>query len=251
MLLGYHFTAGACLRDGRPLPPVGEWLVHEGELLLCSSGLHASLTPFGALQWAPAPKTTLHLVLVGGRVLRDGDRVCATRRKIVASLEALPLCLRYARECALQVADLWACPSAVVDYLRRDETTDVLASVHGMAHSVVVDYLRRDETTDVPPALHSPEPFYPQNWAAVEAQAAALCCARMQDGTIPIRVGMLRVVASAAYAAAWRACGGDAPSDAAIDHWHSDYERRFNSMVQLAFRRLSPETVSALAGRLP
>jgi len=214
MMLGYHFTAGACLRDGRPLPPVGEWLVHEGELLMCSSGLHASLTPFGALQWAPATKTTLHLVIVGGRVLLDGDRVCATRRKIVASLEALPLCLRYARECALQVADLWACPSAVVDYLRRDETTDV------------------------PPALHSPEPVWPPNWAAVEAQAAALCCAKMQDGTIPIRVGMLRVVASAAYAAAWRACGGDAPSDAAIDHWHSEYERRFNDTVELAFNYL-------------
>jgi len=213
MILGYHFTADK-LRDGRPLPPVGEWLAHKGELLMCSSGLHASLTPFGALQWAPTTKTTLHLVLVGGRVLLDGDRVCATRRMIVASMEALPLCLRYARHCAMGVADLWACPSAVVDYLRRDETTDV------------------------PPALHSPEPAYPPTWAAVEAQAAALYCAKMQDGTLPLRIGMRRVVASAAYAAAWRACGGDAPSDAAIDQWHSEYERRFNDTVELAFSYL-------------
>lgn len=49
--VGYHFV-GATLRDGRPVPQDGEWLEHAGPLVLCRSGLHASLHPFDALQYA-------------------------------------------------------------------------------------------------------------------------------------------------------------------------------------------------------
>jgi len=46
---GYHFT-GKTLRDGRPIPPIGEWLIHEGSVKMCRYGLHASPTAFAALQ---------------------------------------------------------------------------------------------------------------------------------------------------------------------------------------------------------
>lgn len=48
MITAYHFV-GATLRDGRAVPPDGEWLVHEGEAVMCESGLHASRDPFDAL----------------------------------------------------------------------------------------------------------------------------------------------------------------------------------------------------------
>ena len=48
----YHFTSDQ-LRDGRPIPPVGEWLIHEGPLEMRCQGLHASAHPFDALTYAP------------------------------------------------------------------------------------------------------------------------------------------------------------------------------------------------------
>ena len=51
-MIAYHFV-GATLRDGRQVPPDGEWLEHSGTLVMCESGLHASPTPFEALQYAP------------------------------------------------------------------------------------------------------------------------------------------------------------------------------------------------------
>lgn len=51
---GYHFH-GETFRNGLTVPPIGEWLVHEGAILPCKSGLHASQHPFDALQYASGP----------------------------------------------------------------------------------------------------------------------------------------------------------------------------------------------------
>jgi hypothetical protein len=32
----YHFTGNA-LRDGRPIPAIGEWLRHEGDIIPCAA----------------------------------------------------------------------------------------------------------------------------------------------------------------------------------------------------------------------
>lgn len=48
----YHFNNGHNLRDGRPLPELGEWLEHTGSLEPCESGLHASEHPLDALNYA-------------------------------------------------------------------------------------------------------------------------------------------------------------------------------------------------------
>ena len=45
----YHFT-GDTLRDGRPIPKPGVWLKHDGPVIPCKSGLHASEHPFDALE---------------------------------------------------------------------------------------------------------------------------------------------------------------------------------------------------------
>ena len=48
----WHFV-GEMLRDGRPVPPDGEWLVHDGKLVMCESGYHASEQLLDALYYAP------------------------------------------------------------------------------------------------------------------------------------------------------------------------------------------------------
>ena len=100
----YHFT-GKKLRDGRGIPKIGEWLVHDGPLEMCSSGLHASREPFDALQYAPG--SILHLVEVGGEIIKGDDKLVARKRKILASFDAEDLLWEYARQCALDVYHLW------------------------------------------------------------------------------------------------------------------------------------------------
>ena len=120
-MLGYHFT-GSSLRDGRPIPKIGEWLVHNGPVLPCESGLHASEHPFDALQYAPGPM--LHRVELDGYLVPHGDPVdkwCGRRRRIIASIDATALLREFARWCALQVIHLWDAPAVVREYLETGD----------------------------------------------------------------------------------------------------------------------------------
>ena len=118
----YHFTKGNKLRDGRPLPAIGEWLEHTGPIVPCESGLHASEHPFDALQYSPGEM--LHLVEIDGELVTHGDppdKVVGRRRKILASIDATDLLREFARWCALQVIHLWECPDVVRRYLETGD----------------------------------------------------------------------------------------------------------------------------------
>ena len=117
--LYYHFTSNK-LRDGRPIPPTNEWLVHEGEVIICTSGLHASEQPYDALQYAPGH--ILHRVELDDVIDTQDDKVVARRRKIVATIDAAELLHAFARKQALSVIHLWNCPAITKQYL---ETGDV------------------------------------------------------------------------------------------------------------------------------
>ncbi len=117
--LYYHFTSNK-LRDGRPIPPTNEWLVHEGEVIMCTSGLHASEQPYDALQYAPGH--ILHRVELDDVIDTQDDKVVARRRKIVATIDAAELLHAFARKQALSVIHLWNCPAITKQYL---ETGDV------------------------------------------------------------------------------------------------------------------------------
>jgi hypothetical protein len=115
MIRAWHFV-GKALRDGRPVPADGEWLVHDGPLVLCGSGLHFSAHPFDALDYAPGE--TLCLVECDGDVTQVGDKGVCRRRRIVARMDATDLLRYFARMQALSVIHLWAAPPDVVlDYL--------------------------------------------------------------------------------------------------------------------------------------
>ena len=93
----YHFHTGR-LRDGRPIPPLGEWLEHTGDVVICQSGLHASRHPADALTYAPGPY--LDLVECDGIVTEHEDKLACSRRRRVATIDATPLLVQYAGECA-------------------------------------------------------------------------------------------------------------------------------------------------------
>ena len=113
----WHFTDGNKLRDGRPLPDIGKWLIHDGEVEMCKSGLHASPTPFDALQYAPG--SMLHKVELAEIVASESDKVVAKRRKIVASYDVTELCRTFARKQSLSVIQNWKqpVPDVVMEWL--------------------------------------------------------------------------------------------------------------------------------------
>ena len=119
MIRAYHFV-GDNLRDGRPVPPDGEWLVHDGPVRMCESGLHASRHPLDALTYAPG--VIICLVDCDDIKAEDGDKLVCRRRLIVARFDATDILRAFARQCALDVIHLWDAPQVVRDYLTGDDS---------------------------------------------------------------------------------------------------------------------------------
>ena len=113
--VAYHFT-GPKLRDGTPLPAIGHKLVFKGKPILCKQGLHFSLHPFDALQYAPGP--LLHKVHYGGKVVMGEDKGVSTERIIIASIDATDMLRKFACDEALRVL-----PKDALDIVRRYLTT--------------------------------------------------------------------------------------------------------------------------------
>ncbi|MDP3767055.1 MAG: hypothetical protein Q8S13_03495 [Dehalococcoidia bacterium] len=118
--LWYHFV-GETLRDGRPVPADGVWLEYLGPLKLCQSGLHASPTAWDALPNAPGP--ILCRVELDGERIDGADKSVASRRRIVARLDATVLLRAFARACARDVLHLWKAPEVVRRYLETGDET--------------------------------------------------------------------------------------------------------------------------------
>src|SRR5690606_29372679 len=106
-VLAWHFV-GAALRDGRPVPPDGEWLVHEGDVEPRISGLHASRKVIDALNYAPG--STICRVVVADVVVDEGDKLVARRRAILWRVDADDVLRQFARQAALSVIHLWDAP---------------------------------------------------------------------------------------------------------------------------------------------
>src|SRR5690606_3682836 len=123
--VAYHFV-GETLRDGRPVPADGEWLVHDGPVVLRDSGLHASRRPWDALQFAPS--ATLCLVEVADIVEEEKNKLVARRRRIVRRVDLTEDLRSFACACALDVLHLWGAPDVVRRYLESgDETLQAAA----------------------------------------------------------------------------------------------------------------------------
>ena len=121
---GWHFV-GAKLRDGRPVPPDGNWLKHDGELVMCDSGLHYSRRLIDALGYAPG--STICRVEVHGWEY-NGDKGVAMSRRILWRVDGEDLLRRFARLCALDVIHLWDAPEIVARYLKTGDESIRAAS---------------------------------------------------------------------------------------------------------------------------
>jgi hypothetical protein len=96
--IGYHFTRGGKLRDGKPVPKKKTWLRVEGRIIPCSWGLHMGECVKDALQYAPG--TRLHKVELRGDLQHhEGDKWVGRERKILATVEAADLLMVFARKC--------------------------------------------------------------------------------------------------------------------------------------------------------
>lgn len=130
-VLAWHFV-NAALRDGRPVPADGEKLTHEGPLVPCASGLHASERLIDALQYAPG--WVLCRVQMGGTIKRESDKLVARTRTILWRIDATEVLREFARRCAIDVAHLWDMPPIVRQYLETgDESIRVAAEAAARA----------------------------------------------------------------------------------------------------------------------
>jgi hypothetical protein len=124
-VLAWHFDVGT-LRDGRPIPAVGETLRHEGPLVMCRTGLHASPRLRDALTYARGP--FLSRVRCEGEIEEQNDMLVCTERTILWRRDVTAELRLFARQCALGVAHLWDMPKLVRQYLETgDEKLRVAA----------------------------------------------------------------------------------------------------------------------------
>ena len=117
--IAWHFVSGpfpGVLRDGRPVPADGEWLVHDSEIIPCESGLHASVRAMDALSYAPGP-IVCRVELDGEIVERGGDKIVGRRRCVLWRADATDVLRAFACDRALSVANMWEMPDVVRQYL--------------------------------------------------------------------------------------------------------------------------------------
>ena len=96
------------------------WITHKvkGTPVLCSHGLHASVHPADAIQYANT--SSLWLVELSGIVIHGRDKAAANRRKYIKQIDATKVLYAYARWCASRCLKHWKVdpPMVVVKYLQ-------------------------------------------------------------------------------------------------------------------------------------
>ena len=115
-VIGYWFASSHTLPngDGRKVI-VGKTLTVKPPLELCVRGLHGSEHPFDALGYAPG--SLLYKCRYSGMILRDDDKLCASKRMPLALVDLTATLRLFARKQALTVIHLWEPPSVVREYL--------------------------------------------------------------------------------------------------------------------------------------
>jgi hypothetical protein len=125
--LGFHFVrlidGVPTLRDGRPVPPVGEWLEEVGRIKICKRGLHASVRAIDALVCLEWDNAAVCLVELDGIVETPdhAGEIVGSRRKVLGWALCDELLRFFARECALSVASQWEMPAIVREYLETGD----------------------------------------------------------------------------------------------------------------------------------
>ena len=104
--------------DGR-LIRVGETHGVTGRPMLCEHGLHGSIRPLDALQYASS--STVFRVRLSGPLVKGDDKCAALKRTYIAELEAELVLGEFARKCASAVLHLWNAPNIVKQWLHTGD----------------------------------------------------------------------------------------------------------------------------------
>jgi hypothetical protein len=120
MTLAWHFV-DKTLRGDRSIPADGVTLKQKGPVVLCKSGLHASVHILDALRYAPGAMVCR--VELSGVVVEDEDKIVASKRTILWRLDATDVLCVFARKCALDVTHLWDAPQSIRTYLETGDET--------------------------------------------------------------------------------------------------------------------------------
>ena len=116
--------------DGRTID-AGRTHKFKGQPVLCEAGLHGSVKPLDALNYAPGP--VVWCVELSGYMDIGKDKIAATERKYLWGYDATNVLRAFARKCALDVAHLWPAPEIVMRYLKTgDESMRALAWASAM-----------------------------------------------------------------------------------------------------------------------
>ena len=227
----YHFVNGDTMRDGRKLPADGVTLVHDGEICICESGLHASRDPFDALQYAPG--STLCLVEVDEIADEQKDKLVARKRTIIRRIDATKLLRKFACDQAMSVAHLWEMPDVARQYFttQTDELRAASWAASWAAASAAVRAAAWDAARDAVRA---------SAWASARdaagaaaggaAEGAAAGGAAAGAATASAAVG-----AAAGAAAAWAAASAATAKASAWASARDAARKSFNSAVDEAF----------------
>lgn len=100
---------------------IGETLTVEPPLVLCEHGLHWSLEPFDALNYATG--NLLYKVKPIGDFILDHEKGCSVGRMALETHDIKELLYYYARKEALSVIHKWDAPQVVRDYLENGNET--------------------------------------------------------------------------------------------------------------------------------
>jgi hypothetical protein len=120
-IMGWWFAASDELPhgDGRKVV-IGETLTVDGEIVPCEHGLHASVDPFDALQYAPG--AILYRVRLSDAIVaHDKDKRVASERTAIAKRDSTQMLWAFARKEALSVIHLWDAPTIVREYLETGD----------------------------------------------------------------------------------------------------------------------------------
>ena len=204
-ILAYHFVNNTLL-DGRPVPADGEWLEHDGPIVICKSGLHASRRPWDALMYAPGP--VLCLVEVDQFREEHEDKLVARRRRIVRRVDLTDDMRAFARQCALDVIHLWEAPDVVRRYLetgdaslRVDAWNAAWDAVGAVARDVAWDAARNAAWSATRAAWDAARP---DAWDAARAATWEAAWATAYDAA---RTAAYNASTLATYGTAWAAYG--------------------------------------------
>ena len=135
----WHFTDGWTLRDGRELRP--RLYTMRKPIVMCAVGYHASERILDALEYAPG--SVISRVEVSGKILREEDKLCASRRRVLWSLDIAPVLHEFACRVAEQALRThrvthraaWAAIEAKRAWLRGEIDDEALSTARYVAWS--------------------------------------------------------------------------------------------------------------------